>query len=111
MAKDINFFCENCGALVSGQDDRCGKCGKKFGGVKCPRCGYTGSTGEFAGGCPKCHYQLASEAKGSDEASPNNLAQAKRTRGERRSNAWPLVIAITAVATLSILILYMINYA
>lgn len=54
--KKAKFFCENCNAEVDKNARFCTKCGKFFASVRCPKCGYTGSSHDFASGCPKCGY-------------------------------------------------------
>ena len=56
--KKAQFFCENCGAEVGENARFCPTCGRFFASVRCPQCGYTGSTSAFKKGCPKCHYAM-----------------------------------------------------
>jgi len=56
---DPRFFCENCGAEVPRDEEKCPKCGKYFASVRCPVCGFIGETAQFKGGCPACGYSTA----------------------------------------------------
>jgi len=56
---DPRFFCENCGAEVPRDEEKCPQCGKFFASVRCPACGYIGDTAKFKGGCPVCGYSTA----------------------------------------------------
>jgi predicted amidophosphoribosyltransferase len=50
------FFCDNCGTEVKRNSNRCPKCGRLFGFVRCPQCGYRGEEAHFKQGCPVCGY-------------------------------------------------------
>jgi uncharacterized membrane protein YvbJ len=56
---DPRFFCENCGAEVPRDEEKCPQCGKYFASVRCPACGFIGETAKFKGGCPVCGYSTA----------------------------------------------------
>lgn len=56
--KEAKFFCENCGSEVPENAKLCKKCGKFFISVRCPSCGYTGTSKEFKQGCPQCGYAM-----------------------------------------------------
>ncbi|MCR5495463.1 MAG: zinc ribbon domain-containing protein [Treponema sp.] len=60
MAKNTKakFFCQNCGSEVPENAKLCTKCGKFFISVRCPSCGYTGTSKEFKEGCPQCGYAM-----------------------------------------------------
>jgi uncharacterized membrane protein YvbJ len=103
------FFCENCGFEVNEEDDRCPNCGRRFGGVKCPRCHLTATKEAFHNGCPRCHYQFSLESaapapknrkKGSESPAPRPHAAV------RERSAWPAVIVITTLATLAMFLIY-----
>ncbi len=51
-----SFYCNHCGKKVARDALRCPSCGRYFGAVLCPRCGYSGGEGEFVSGCPSCGY-------------------------------------------------------
>lgn len=51
-----SFYCQHCGAKVSRSATRCSQCGRLFGAVLCPRCGFSGEESLFARGCPSCGY-------------------------------------------------------
>jgi uncharacterized membrane protein YvbJ len=51
-----SFYCNHCGKKVARDALKCPSCGRYFGAVLCPRCGYSGDEGEFASGCPSCGY-------------------------------------------------------
>ncbi len=51
-----SFYCNHCGKKVARNAVKCPSCGRYFGAVLCPRCGYSGEESEFAGGCPACGY-------------------------------------------------------
>ncbi len=64
MAKKPKFFCEYCGTEVKGNDRVCPHCGKFFASVRCPSCGFSGASRDFASGCPVCGYAFgAGEGK------------------------------------------------
>ncbi|MDR1618204.1 MAG: hypothetical protein LBS06_04050 [Treponema sp.] len=50
------FFCDSCGAEVGRNAGKCPRCGRFFGSVRCPACGFTGEEGRFKNGCPACGY-------------------------------------------------------
>jgi len=50
------FFCEQCGAEVPRNANRCSSCGRLFSSVLCPSCGFSGAERLFADGCPSCGY-------------------------------------------------------
>lgn len=52
----MGFYCDNCGEKVEIDSDECPGCGVLFKAVKCPRCGFTGPSVQFARGCPSCGY-------------------------------------------------------
>jgi predicted RNA-binding Zn-ribbon protein involved in translation (DUF1610 family) len=54
--KRAKFFCESCGAETDAGSNRCRKCGSRFYGVQCPKCGYSGPEALFLEGCPSCGY-------------------------------------------------------
>ncbi len=56
--KEAKFFCENCGSEVPENAKLCTKCGKFFISVRCPSCGYTGTSRVFKQGCPQCGYAM-----------------------------------------------------
>ncbi|MDC7224016.1 MAG: hypothetical protein PQJ60_09770 [Spirochaetales bacterium] len=51
-----SFYCNHCGKKVSRDALKCPSCGRYFGAVLCPRCGYSGEEKEFEAGCPSCGY-------------------------------------------------------
>ncbi len=55
-SKTAKFFCENCGNEVREDAKICTHCGKFFTNVRCPRCGFQGSSRQFKNGCPECGY-------------------------------------------------------
>lgn len=56
MAKTKAFFCEECSSPVPSNAKSCPTCGKRFEGVKCPKCGHIGKEKDFYRGCPQCGY-------------------------------------------------------
>ena len=77
-----SFFCEACGAEVKSGAASCPNCGRRFLGVRCPRCGREGSSSEFSRGCPDCGY-MAEEGP----ALPSGGGPAKKRR--RPKTEWP----------------------
>jgi uncharacterized membrane protein YvbJ len=107
------FFCENCGNQVSAEVDSCPVCGKRFGGVKCPRCYFTSSVEEFMNkatknsgyACPKCHYTFSS-----DVSKPSHKKYLDKLPNDdyknNRRNGWPTLIIVLILATLIMLLFY-----
>ena len=62
------YFCESCGAEVAASARVCPSCGKAFGSVRCPSCGFEGEAGAFAAGCPVCGYAAPPPATREPEA-------------------------------------------
>jgi predicted RNA-binding Zn-ribbon protein involved in translation (DUF1610 family) len=54
--KSPRFFCDNCGAEVGRDLEKCPRCGRFFASVRCPACGFTGEERLFKNGCPSCGY-------------------------------------------------------
>jgi uncharacterized membrane protein YvbJ len=94
------FFCENCGAEVPRDEEKCPECGKRFASVRCPACGFIGEVANFRAGCPKCGYSLT----GTPPSNANAMAKAKtrrrkKTRKDKAKTAsLPLWIYILAGA-------------
>jgi ssDNA-binding Zn-finger/Zn-ribbon topoisomerase 1 len=61
--KSPRFFCDNCGSEVGRNVRTCPRCGRFFGAVRCPVCGFTGEEGRFKNGCPSCGYSSPGGAK------------------------------------------------
>ena len=51
-----SFYCNHCGKKVTARADKCPSCGRLFGAVLCPRCGFSGEGELFTHGCPACGY-------------------------------------------------------
>jgi len=91
------FFCENCGAEVPRDEDKCPQCGKHFASVRCPACGFIGDTAQFKGGCPACGYSTA-------KAPINKKNQKKFTENKNAAASLPFwVYILTAAAFTAIL--------
>jgi predicted RNA-binding Zn-ribbon protein involved in translation (DUF1610 family) len=88
------FFCDNCGAEVGRNVGKCPRCGRFFGSVRCPACGFAGEEGLFRNGCPSCGYSAPGGAK---------------TRGKGRENrivdSLPLWVYLVSVLALICVIL------
>ncbi|MDR1956419.1 MAG: zinc ribbon domain-containing protein [Treponema sp.] len=52
----LRFFCDNCGIEVARNAKACPQCGKSFGSVRCPVCGFSGALERFKDRCPVCGY-------------------------------------------------------
>ena len=76
-----SFFCEACGAEVKSGASECPSCGRRFLGVRCPRCGREGRSSEFSDGCPDCGYMT-------DGDQPVFPAET-RSRKTRYRSEWP----------------------
>jgi len=76
---DPRFFCENCGAEVPRDEEKCPECGRRFASVRCPACGFIGEIAHFKGGCPMCGYSAA--------ATPPLRTKTKRSKKNRKSKA------------------------
>jgi predicted RNA-binding Zn-ribbon protein involved in translation (DUF1610 family) len=55
------FYCENCGRKVPAGLASCPGCRQEFDSVRCPVCGFTGSSEEFKSRCPDCGYTGVTE--------------------------------------------------
>jgi len=92
MAKGPRFFCENCGAEVPRNADRCPQCGRYFASVRCPSCGFVGAESLFGAGCPLCGY--SAPAVGAD--------QGRSTPHPRQSSgALPLWVYLATAAAVA----------
>jgi len=94
---DPRFFCENCGAEVPRDEDKCPQCGRHFASVRCPACGFIGDTAQFKKGCPACGYSTAKAPQ---------KAKNKKNSHENKYAATSLpfwVYILTAVAFIAIL--------
>jgi predicted RNA-binding Zn-ribbon protein involved in translation (DUF1610 family) len=93
------FFCENCGAEVNRNADRCPSCGRIFASVRCPACGFTGEEERFKKGCPVCGYCAApgneSEGRGSQPAGKLNT-------GGKAVGKLPLWVYVLAALSLAV---------
>jgi len=58
---DTRFFCENCGAEVPREEEKCPECGRVFASVRCPACGFVGQIAQFKDGCPSCGYSTTAK--------------------------------------------------
>jgi uncharacterized membrane protein YvbJ len=67
-AAKARYFCEACGAEVSGGASTCPSCGSLFTAVRCPECGYEGRAPEFRSGCPVCGYRTKTKESLSSES-------------------------------------------
>jgi uncharacterized membrane protein YvbJ len=95
---DLRFFCENCGAEVPRDEEKCPKCGKYFASVRCPACGYIGETVQFKGGCPVCGYSTAKSP--SKSGNKKDFSENKKVAG-----ALPFwVYILTAAAFIAVLL-------
>ncbi|NCN05322.1 MAG: hypothetical protein GW949_06805 [Spirochaetales bacterium] len=56
LPNKVKFYCENCGKRVHPRDRICPYCGRFFSQVRCPSCGFRGTTDVFLSGCPQCGY-------------------------------------------------------
>ena len=73
------YFCENCGAEVRSGASHCPSCGRTFTAVRCPQCGFEGTSAAFSRGCPSCGYMEEKKAvQGS--ASPASRPVKRPTR-------------------------------
>ncbi|MHB9291894.1 hypothetical protein Holit_00981 [Hollandina sp. SP2] len=60
-SEKLRFFCDNCGIEVAREAKSCPRCGKSFGSVRCPVCGFSGSLDHFKDCCPACGYSVPYE--------------------------------------------------
>jgi len=95
---DPRFFCENCGAEVPRDGEKCPQCGRRFASVRCPACGFIGETAQFKGGCPSCGYSTANP--------PSNSKKQKNFPEKKKAAAslpfWVYILtaaAFTAILT------------
>jgi predicted RNA-binding Zn-ribbon protein involved in translation (DUF1610 family) len=65
----LRFFCDNCGIEVDREALSCPRCGKSFGSVRCPACGFSGSLDYFKDCCPSCGYSTHGEGTSKKKAS------------------------------------------
>jgi len=77
------FFCENCGAEVPRDEEKCPECGKRFASVRCPACGFIGEVAHFKGGCPRCGYSMTADSP--SNAKTKLKAKTKRSKKTRKS--------------------------
>ncbi|MDR2534840.1 MAG: zinc ribbon domain-containing protein [Treponema sp.] len=63
MKEKPRFYCDNCGSEVPQDARGCPECGRSFGSVRCPVCGFTGDVEIFESGCPGCGYSNQSDIK------------------------------------------------
>jgi hypothetical protein len=82
------FFCDHCGAEVGRKAGKCPRCGRFFGSVRCPACGFTGDEGRFKNGCPSCGY-----------SSPGSVGAGKK----ENPAAGPLPLWVYLVSILALL--------
>ena len=82
-----NFYCNHCGKKVARNAAKCPSCGRYFGAILCPKCGYSGSEGEFSGGCPSCGYL-------GDRAEPAPARGGRDPRKRTVLNLPPLFFAV-----------------
>ena len=78
--KAPRFFCEHCGAEVGRDERACPECGRFFSAVRCPRCGFSGSAGKFADGCPVCGYSMPAVDRSYGRSSPHDRVRRSRCR-------------------------------
>ena len=89
------FFCDNCGAEVGRNLRKCPRCGRFFGSVRCPSCGFTGEEGLFKNGCPSCGY-----------SSPGGVGAGIGRRERRAAGPLPLwVYLVSILALLCVIVL------
>jgi predicted RNA-binding Zn-ribbon protein involved in translation (DUF1610 family) len=75
LKKQSRFFCDNCGAEVKKNADRCPKCGRFFASIRCPKCGFFGTSEQFSNGCPECGYSSQKkQGKKSNKAQSGTLS-------------------------------------
>ena len=88
------YFCEHCGAEVLRDAKYCGKCGRFFSAVRCPRCQFSGSPSAFRDGCPVCGFSAASP----EEYLPDLDATASRPKHPAEAlSPWVYVAAVSAL--------------
>jgi len=75
---ETRFFCENCGAEVPRDEEKCPECGRVFASVRCPACSFVGQVAQFKDGCPVCGYSAAGPS-----ANPISKAKAKTKRKKK----------------------------
>jgi ssDNA-binding Zn-finger/Zn-ribbon topoisomerase 1 len=83
------FFCDNCGAEVGRNAGKCPRCGRFFGSVRCPACGFTGEEGLFKNGCPSCGY-----------SSPGGMRAGGRRKENRAADSLPLWVYLVSILAL-----------
>ena len=81
--REASFYCENCGKLVSIEDDICPSCNNTFEAVRCPVCSFTGKSGLFLNGCPSCGY-LSRDEKTEKSGNTGAHAGTRHSRKERQ---------------------------
>ncbi len=94
--KSPKFFCEHCGAEVGRDDKSCPVCGRFFSAVRCPRCGFSGSTTRFAHGCPVCGYSQPPDDLYPD---PGEDEKHRQSGSVAPLPVWTWIVALVALVT------------
>jgi predicted amidophosphoribosyltransferase len=96
-----SFYCNHCGKKVSSHAAKCPSCGRYFGAVLCPQCGYSGEDKEFSSGCPVCGYL-------GDKVGDESVRTLKEKK-KRPLLDLPLPFFVLGILLLSGLLLFLIN--
>jgi predicted RNA-binding Zn-ribbon protein involved in translation (DUF1610 family) len=100
----IKFYCENCGAQVPLNVERCPACRKIFFSVMCPLCKYEALPKEFRFGCPSCGYmsrrmkvKIKEKELSEKEKKKRRLSSFKKKRKRIQLPLWSYKLAVVAL--------------
>lgn len=97
-SEKLRFFCDNCGIEVARETQSCPQCGKSFGSVRCPVCGFSGALDNFKDCCPACGYSARYKGTSEKKASAPGMISSTREH-EQTTESLPLwVYLVTGLA-------------
>jgi predicted RNA-binding Zn-ribbon protein involved in translation (DUF1610 family) len=96
-ASNPKFFCENCGAQVDRNSERCPECGRYFSSVRCPSCGFTGAESLFRQGCPVCGYCVPADGNSGSGGKPGGAPSRPASAPPGKLPLWVYIVVTAAL--------------
>ena len=105
---DPPFFCEKCGQKVRSDQNVCSGCGEKFYSVRCPSCGFSGSSELFKKNCPTCGYPNTETS--SHNTDLTEFVKTSSNKKKHHAGLLPPLVYKGLIGALVVLLIFLIRY-